>query len=106
MLLVISKPCPSSFLLYIFLVAGASTRKWFAATHYDLMIDKPTNHHTYVDSEYRERRWNHYHSVRKLGQIPLQQMQQFYSPVYFAEDFETPIDSKRTFTTGAIEQWM
>ena len=49
------------------------------------MIDKPTNHYTYVGAEFRERSWNYDRTVRMVGQIPMAEIQNFFSPVYFAE---------------------
>ncbi|CAF2022815.1 unnamed protein product [Rotaria magnacalcarata] len=67
-------------------ITGSSTKRTFCATHYDLCIEKPTNHFTYIDCEFKERPWDYYYEVREIGKIPSNEIQKFYVPSYFAED--------------------
>ncbi|CAF1232166.1 unnamed protein product [Didymodactylos carnosus] len=69
-------------------ILGSSTNDAFIATHYDLFICNPTDYTTYVDSTFRIHKWENYLLVKKLGQISINDIQMFYSPIHFAQDLE------------------
>ncbi len=48
---------------------------------------------TYVGCLYKERPWDHYSVARKIGKIPLNEIQRFYIPPYFAEHLKTSLNN-------------
>ncbi|CAF3122098.1 unnamed protein product [Rotaria sp. Silwood2] len=75
-------------------ISGLSTEGDFIATHYDLYVVSKTNYTTYVGAEFKIRKWNHYSVVRKVGQIPLNQIRLYQIPNRFAKEVEHQLISK------------
>ena len=46
---------------------------------------------TYVGCIFKERPWNYYSAARKIGKIPLNEIQNFYNPTYFAENLRSKL---------------
>jgi hypothetical protein len=43
---------------------------------------------TYINADLQSRTWNDYQSVVKVGQIPVDSIRKFYSPLRFAQDLQ------------------
>ncbi|CAF2939241.1 unnamed protein product [Rotaria sp. Silwood2] len=69
-------------------VTGSSTTTQFVATHIDLYVASLTDHTTYIDSMFKIRTWDHYFLVKKVGKIPLADIQAFPTPNHFAKEIE------------------
>jgi hypothetical protein len=67
-------------------IEGSSNESQLNATHYDLCLDSPTDHSTYVARAFKERPWEHYQVVKQVGQFPINRLYQFFNPSYFADD--------------------
>jgi hypothetical protein len=51
-----------------------------------LCVKSSTDYTTYIDPSSKRRAWNHYHLVRKIGQIPFNEIKRFDMPYQFAFD--------------------
>ncbi|CAF1232232.1 unnamed protein product [Rotaria sordida] len=60
----------------------------FRAAHFDLHIHAPTNYSTYVEYNYKERKWTDYALVQPIGRIPPSVIQQYGIPHYYAHYVE------------------
>jgi hypothetical protein len=70
------------FSVYIFSIShiGSSTNTQFVGFHYDLYVHSPTNYTTRIDIKFKEREWNHYLKIQKVGQIPVEKILSCYVP--------------------------
>ncbi|CAF0989911.1 unnamed protein product [Didymodactylos carnosus] len=75
-------------------ISGSSTETDFIATHYDLYVVSSTDHTTYVDPVFKIRKWDHYSLIRKVGQIPLIDIQVYRMPNRFAQEVEHQLISE------------
>ncbi|CAF1105963.1 unnamed protein product [Rotaria sordida] len=69
-------------------LTGSSTSDKFIATHIDLYIHDETDHTTYIDSTFNHREWHHYQLIKKVGQISINDIRMFHSPMHFAKNLE------------------
>lgn len=51
-----------------------------------MYIYNKTNHTTYIHSSFKHGAWDDYQLVIKVGQLKLDDIKRFYSPIRFAED--------------------
>jgi len=57
-------------------------------------VTSATDHTTYVNSSLKTREWNHYALIIKFGQIPLNYIQNFPTPVRCAKEIEYKLISE------------
>jgi len=53
-----------------------------------MYIYNQSNHTTYIQSSFKHDAWDHYQLITKVGQIPLDNIKRFYSPIHFSKDLE------------------
>ncbi|CAF3369527.1 unnamed protein product [Rotaria sp. Silwood1] len=69
-------------------INGLSNDEMFRAAHFDLYVRGPTDYSTYVEYNYKERKWTDYALVQPIGRIPSSVIQQYGMPHYYAEYVE------------------
>lgn len=81
------------FSVYIFSIPhiGSSTNTQFVGFHYDLYVHSPTNYTTRIDIKFKEREWNHYLKIQKVGQIPVEKILSYYVPSHFADEIKSQL---------------
>ncbi|CAF4843782.1 unnamed protein product, partial [Rotaria sp. Silwood1] len=58
-------------------INGLSNDEMFRAAHFDLYVRGPTDYSTYVEYNYKERKWTDYALVQPIGRIPSSVIQQY-----------------------------
>lgn len=67
---------------------GSSNNDKFIVTHFDLYVVSSTDYNTYIKPTFKERCWNQYVTVKKVGQIPLNEIQAFHTPFLYGKELE------------------
>jgi hypothetical protein len=57
-------------------------------------VKSSTDYTTYIDPRLKRHTWDHYYLVRKIGQIPLNEITRFYMPQQFAVDLHNRLSQQ------------
>jgi hypothetical protein len=57
-------------------------------------VESPTDHTTFIEPRLKRHTWDHYHLVKKIGQIPLNEITRFDMPHQFATDLHNRLSQQ------------